>query len=286
MKIAVLSDIHGNHIALKRCMEELKKRDIKKIIFLGDYVGELAYPQKIMKMLREIAQDYECTFLRGNKEDYWLEREMGGNSGWREKDSTTGMLYYAYKHLTEEDLKFFGKLPYVQVFHFGDLPAVAAYHGSHNQRGEKLRTNSDNSKQLFDDTDAGVILCGHTHIRKEILENGRMLLNPGAVGMPLLSSGKSQFMILSGENRGWKHEFVDLEYDVEAVIQELQEENLYEVAPCWTKITEHMLRNGTISHGTVLNRANQLYYEGNGRWGWPNLPEKYWEQAVKECLKV
>ena len=55
MKIAVLSDIHGNHIALKRCMEELKKRDIKKIIFLGDYVGELAYPQKIMKMLREIA---------------------------------------------------------------------------------------------------------------------------------------------------------------------------------------------------------------------------------------
>ena len=77
MKIAVLSDIHGNHIALKKCMEEIQKRGIKNIVFLGDYIGELAYPQKTMKLLYEIAQKYECTFLRGNKEDYWLERKSG-----------------------------------------------------------------------------------------------------------------------------------------------------------------------------------------------------------------
>ena len=45
MKIAVLSDIHGNHVALKKCIEEIKKRGVRKLIFLGDYVGELAYPQ-------------------------------------------------------------------------------------------------------------------------------------------------------------------------------------------------------------------------------------------------
>lgn len=54
-------------------MTEIKKRDIKKIIFLGDYIGELAYPQKIMKLLQEIIKDYECICLRGNKEDYWIE---------------------------------------------------------------------------------------------------------------------------------------------------------------------------------------------------------------------
>ena len=46
MKIAVLSDIHGNHIALETCIEEIERRNIDKLIFLGDYVGELAYPQK------------------------------------------------------------------------------------------------------------------------------------------------------------------------------------------------------------------------------------------------
>lgn len=121
-------------------------------------------------------------------------------------------------------------------------------------------------------------------MRKEIHEKNRILLNPGAVGMPLQSDGKSQFLIISGENYQWKHEFIDLEYDIEAVIKELQEENLYEIAPCWTRSTEHMLRNGTVSHGTVLTRANQLCHEETGSWGWPNLPEKYWEMAVKECL--
>ena len=221
MKIAVLSDLHSNHIALEKCMTEIQKRDIRKIIFLGDYIGELAYPQKIMKLLQGIMKDYECICLRGNKEDYWLERKKSGHSCWKEKDSTTGILYYAYKNMTEDDLLFFESLPYVQMICFENLPVIAAYHGSHNRQGEKLKTNTDNSKQLFDDTDASVILCGHTHVRKEIYEKNRMLLNPGAVGMPLQSGGKSQFLILSGENHHWKHEFVDLEYDIEAVIQEL-----------------------------------------------------------------
>ena len=99
MNIAVLSDLHGNHIALEKCMTEIKKRDIKKIIFLGDYIGKLAYPQKIMKLLQEILKGYECICLRGNKEDYWIERKKSGHSGCKEKDSTTGMLYYAYKKM-------------------------------------------------------------------------------------------------------------------------------------------------------------------------------------------
>jgi len=284
MNIAVLSDLHGNHIALEKCITEIEKRNIKKIIFLGDYIGELAYPQKTMKLLQKIMNNYECICLRGNKEDYWIDRKKSGHSGWKENDSTTGMLYYAYKNLTDDDLLFFEHLPYVQMIYFENMPVIAAYHGSHNQHGKKLRTNTDNSKQLFVDTDATVILCGHTHIRDEILDQKRILLNPGSVGMPLHSNGKSQFLILSEENHQWKQEFIDLEYDVESVIRELHEENLYEIAPYWTRITEHILRNGTVSHGTVFSRANQLCYEETGSWGWPNLPEKYWEQAVKELL--
>lgn len=71
-----MSDIHGNHTALRRCIEEIKCRDIKTLIFLGDYVGELAYPQKTMVYIRELMQRYECYFVRGNKEDYWIERQQ------------------------------------------------------------------------------------------------------------------------------------------------------------------------------------------------------------------
>ena len=55
MRVAVLSDIHGNHISLEKCIEEIERRKIQKLIFLGDYVGELAYPQKTMEYLKKIS---------------------------------------------------------------------------------------------------------------------------------------------------------------------------------------------------------------------------------------
>lgn len=40
MEIAVLADIHSNHIALERCMGHALERGIRKFLFLGDYIGE------------------------------------------------------------------------------------------------------------------------------------------------------------------------------------------------------------------------------------------------------
>lgn len=137
---------------------------------------------------------------------------------------------------------------------------------------------------LFDDTEESVILCGHTHIRNEMVREGRVLLNPGSVGVPLKSHGISQFLIMSGEHGKWEYEFVNLPYDVECVIRELHKENLYTKAPCWTKVTENLLRYGDISHGTVLSRAMQLLYNDTGKWCWPDIPEEYWEKAVDELI--
>ena len=51
MKIAVLSDIHGNNVALETCPEYLKDKDIDSYCFLGDYTGEFPGIEQTMKML-------------------------------------------------------------------------------------------------------------------------------------------------------------------------------------------------------------------------------------------
>ncbi len=63
MNIAVLSDIHGNHIALEACLDYLKDKDIDAYCFLGDYTGEFPGIQQTMKMLyylREKKQWKRC----------------------------------------------------------------------------------------------------------------------------------------------------------------------------------------------------------------------------------
>lgn len=48
MRIAVLSDIHGNHIALNECLKHAKGQNVDRYVFLGDYLGEFPYQQKTM----------------------------------------------------------------------------------------------------------------------------------------------------------------------------------------------------------------------------------------------
>jgi len=281
MDIAVLSDIHGNYAALEKCINYALSRDIGRFIFLGDYVGELAYPEKTMQIIYEMSEKYVCYFIKGNKEDYWIDYQKSG-LGWQENDSTTGSLLYTYNNLTEKDIDFFKGLPISQNIGTENMPQITICHGTPYKVNQKLLPNNDKTIEIMESVDTTIILCGHTHIQNIIEYKGKMILNPGAVGVPLHSNGKSQFLILHEIDNIWKEEFVSLEYDVEKVIEDIHTSGLDNYAPYWCIVTENLLRNGNISHGTVLAKAMTLCKEETGNCIWPNVPEKYWKRAVTE----
>ena len=69
MKICILSDIHGNYDALKKCIEEAKKNDVEIILCLGDYVGYYYEPEKCIDLL--IKEKAVC--IKGNHENILLD---------------------------------------------------------------------------------------------------------------------------------------------------------------------------------------------------------------------
>ena len=285
-KIAVLSDIHGNYIALKRCVDYALERGINIFVFLGDYVGDLAYPQKTMTMLYDLAERYECYFLKGNKENYWLHYRKVGEQGWREEDSTTRTLLYTYRNLVDRDFQFFATLNFVQSIEFEGFPAITACHGSPEKVNGTLLPNHAETSEIIGKDANEYILCGHTHIQQNFVHSRKVVLNPGSVGMPLESDGKAQFMILYGENGTWQEEFVSLEYNVSEVIADLKEAGLDKAAPFWYKVTVNSLHAGrkSQSHGSVLGRSMELCKQKYGRCVWPDVPEECWEQAFWELI--
>lgn len=126
LNIAVLSDIHSNYVALRECMDYAIHTGIDTFIFLGDYLGDLAYPSKTMDILHSVREKYTCYFIRGNKEDYWINYEKE-SKGWSEYSSTTGCLYYTYHNLTHKDLEFFKSLPIKEELEFAGLNDKAPY---------------------------------------------------------------------------------------------------------------------------------------------------------------
>ena len=284
MKIAVLSDIHGNEIALRRCVEHVLGQGITTFFFLGDYVGDMAYPERTMAFLYDLADHYDCTFIRGNKENYWLNYRADGARGWLDGDSTTGTMLYTYERLTDRDLEFFATLKIERKVSIEGMPKLLLCHGSPYKVNEKMLPGVERTCEIMEECDSSVILCGHTHEHGCFIHNGKCVLNPGSVGVPLYSGGKAQFLILEGSPKGWTHEFWSLDYDVEKVIDDMHQEKMDRHAPFWCRITENLLRKGDMSQGTVLERAMKLCEQESGCCRWPMIPEKYWKQAVEELL--
>ena len=68
MKLGVISDIHGNYLALEKVISKIKLFNVDKILFLGDSVGYLCYPNEVISLL--IENNIQC--IKGNHEQMLL----------------------------------------------------------------------------------------------------------------------------------------------------------------------------------------------------------------------
>ena len=107
MKIAVISDIHGNCDALVEVLKKAKKEKVEHLLILGDIVGYYYHPDKILELLSEWSFD----MIKGNHENI-LEDLIANPSL-----SETIRLKYGSGHqeainkLTSRQLDFLGGLP-------------------------------------------------------------------------------------------------------------------------------------------------------------------------------
>jgi len=279
MKIAILSDIHGNYRALLRCLEHAKEQKVDAYIFLGDYLGEFAYPQKTMEIIYDIQKQHTCFFLRGNKEDYWIDRRRDINCEWENGNQSIVSMQYNYENLKSDDIDYFESLPICKRICFDGMTPILVCHGTPFANNLKLLPGNENVKKVIDQCAEKYIICGHTHIQGPIYDKEKKIINAGAVGVPLNSPKKTQYLIMEADGSEWKSTFYSLEYDVDEAIRDIHESGLWDKTPHWCRITEHLLYTGEISHGTVLNYVMKL---NEYKDPWYNIDSKYWEKALRD----
>ncbi len=284
MNVAVLSDIHGNHLALEACIDYLEDKNIDAFFFLGDYTGEFPGIEQTMQMIYKLQAEKRCYFLRGNKEDYQLMGLGQGHPEWDAYPSTIGMLRYAEAHLTQRDLEFFKNLPITLTIKLEGMPEIVICHGSPRKVNEKFLESDKLIEEVLAEVEADYIICGHTHRTAEVTRGTKHIWNPGSVGMPSDVPYGFRFLILHGDDGKWIPQFVFLRANTEQILQKMRQAGLFEIAPYWTRLTEYMVRNGNgkHTHGSVLNRAMELCKGKYGKCVWPKVPEECFRQAFEE----
>ena len=73
VKVAVISDIHGNCIALEELLKDAKESGVTKYIFTGDLINEFPFGNKVINQIKELQKNYDVYVVKGNREQYLIE---------------------------------------------------------------------------------------------------------------------------------------------------------------------------------------------------------------------
>jgi len=220
MRLALLSDIHGNLPALEAVLADLRRRGVDAIVNLGDSVSGPLLPRETAAFL--MAQR-DWVQLAGNHERQLLEDPP-------ERRSASDA--YAHAQLPAEAFAWMAALKHCQPY--GD--DVLLCHGTPRRdvepfletvtpQGLRLATAAEIAERLGA-TPAALVTCGHTHLPRALrTASGALIVNPGSVGLPAFAddlphpyvvengSPDARYAIVERTSAGWQAMLIAVPYD-------------------------------------------------------------------------
>ena len=281
MKIAALSDIHSNYIALEACLEDLKNESVDAIVFLGDYVSDCPNPNKTLRLLKEVSKQYDTYFIRGNREEYFIEYADHTDESWK-YTSYKGSLLYTYEHLKKETIEWFRSLTSTRVLNFPETKPITLAHGSPFDSRELLDENRENTKHCLQTIDTEYILCGHTHRQCIYRYKDKTLFNPGSVGVAIGVQKQAHYITLSYVEEEWRAKRKSVPYDFEKLKNAFFESKLMEKGKVWPLAILKSIETGVNYGPLCAKRAYDLAIKDGLKITNRIVPEEYWVIAAKE----
>ena len=222
MRLAIISDIHGNLRALEIVLADIQHRDVDATVNLGDCVTSPLWPRETLELLDTLS----IPTVRGNHDRRLVEEPRG------EMPPTVA---FASDALSGDQRRALGSLPQ-SIEIDGDVFAVHGTPTSDTEylledavEGRLLPATADVLGQRLGERRESLILCGHSHHQHVAHAPGnRLIVNPGSVGCPRYADNKDPFSaescspharyaIATRRNRRWSVELFVLEYDWDAV---------------------------------------------------------------------
>ena len=181
MRIALISDIHGNLVALEAALADIERQRADQIICLGDVAVFGPQPREVIARLREL----DIPVIMGNTDQWLLNPEPWSTDP--DKRPQVEIEMWNASLLTEEDkATVAGYIPTLAL-DYGDGLTLLCYHGSPRSFNDSIRptTPDDELDTWFPEGRALVMAGGHTHEPMVRRYGESTLVNPGSVGLPV-----------------------------------------------------------------------------------------------------
>ena len=215
MKIAVISDIHANLTALKNILNDIKLQNCDKIFCLGDIAMAGPEPNQTIEFIRS---QKDWVIIQGNTDKMLAECSQELIENTKKVFPVMGKaLEDDNKVVTDENREYLKNLSTQKELEI-DGVKILLVHGSPRRNNEDILPNLpiEQVEEMIANTDADLILCGHTHMPAGYQTNSKQtVINVGSVGRPMTDDLKSCYLILNIKNGEFEAEHRILNYDRE-----------------------------------------------------------------------
>lgn len=241
MRLAVLSDIHGNLVALEAVLADLQAAGGADLTWcLGDLAAFGGRPAECVRRIKALAEaDEGKTFkvIGGNTDRYLVNGTRFPAPSAKDEDSFKRLasewqtrdtvLNWNVGQLSFDDYEFLKKIRYQEVDTgidgFGHVIGFHAVPGD-DEKFLTAETPAAEVRDLLLDREGRLALCGHTHIQMDRADDlgGWRVINVGSVGLSVGRPGRAEYAILTFSGDHVDVDLRSLSYDLDAAVRDFE----------------------------------------------------------------
>jgi putative phosphoesterase len=235
MKIALISDIHGNLVALDAVLQDIQAHGgVDGYWVLGDLAAIGPDPIGVLERLTELS---EAEFVRGNTDRYLVTGERpppsveeceADPSQWRRFAEVASSISWTQGAVTVAGWReWLADLPLERRFVLPDSTRVLCVHASpgSDDRGLHPGLSEDELRASLDGCEADLVCVGHTHYPRDVRVDGVHVVNGGSVSNVFPPDLRACYGVLEADEGGYLFQQRRAEYDRGAVVEELERVN-------------------------------------------------------------
>jgi putative phosphoesterase len=212
VKLAIISDVHGNMDALRAVMDDAEDQGVTGFLNLGDMVGIGPHPDEVVKAL---SGDRVVSVI-GNIDLKVLESSRVSAKP-RTRSTKGAIMAAAARDLSQESLDMIADLP-PEIRLEVNGQRILMVHASPADPDEHLGPETPDSRlrKLANMADADIVMIGHSHQPFCRRASGTMFLNPGSVGRPIDWDPRASYAVLDTGDMTTELRRVEYDYDATA----------------------------------------------------------------------
>ncbi len=217
MRIAVISDIHGNQIALEAVLQDLAQQPaVDQLVIAGDLCLNGPCPRQVL----ETVQGLHCPVIQGNLD---LEVVTKAAEKGEKKRSTVA---WTREQIGQEGIDYLASLPFSYHVVNPNGSDLLIVHANPLNLEDALFPNAPDSvlEHFLSGLalDIGVLVFGHLHIAYTRRWRHLLLVDVASCGLPRDEDLRAAYGILTWQDSLWEAEIRRVVYDVQAVVKQIK----------------------------------------------------------------